>query len=181
MGNSSQEPESVKTIEEFLKQPNLEAKRSYVSAHPYLLSDHALRLFDHLREAFIQEGDSDFGETLRQHRALVERSREVGVTQAFNDFRSLILGEKFKEFVSCRSWMDSYVYLEKHPDLTYTGARDIMIYFEEQARRSGDKEQAKIINVHAHLLYLVEKVGADAAFTEIGGDDFLTSRHPDDD
>jgi hypothetical protein len=56
-----------------------------------------------------------------------------------------------------------------------------MIYLEEEARRSGEKEQAKIINVHAHLLYLVEKVGADAAFTEIGGNDFLTSRHPDDD
>lgn len=179
MGDS-QEPESVKKIKEFLEQPNLEAKRNYVNAHPDLLSDHALRLFDHLRDAFIKEGDLDFGETLLQHRALLERSREVGVTQAFNDFRSLILGEKFKEFVNCRSWMDSYVYLEKHPDLTFTGARDIMIYLEELARRSGDKEQAKIINVHAHLLYLVEKVGADAAFTEIGGNDFLTSRHPDD-
>lgn len=179
MGDS-QEPESVKKIKEFLEQPNLEAKRNYVNAHPDLLSDHSLRLVDHLRDAFIQEGDPDFGETLRQHRALLERSREVGVTQAFNDFRSLILGEKFKEFVGCRSWMDSYVYLEKHPDLTYTGARDIMIYLEELARRSGDKEQAKIINVHAHLLYLVEKVGADAAFIEIGGNDFLASRHPDD-
>jgi hypothetical protein len=173
-------PESVDIIKRFLEEPNLEAKFNYVRAHPYLLSPDALQVFGHLRDAFAENGDADFAETLSQHRTLVERAQEVGLTQAFDEARFLTRAERVKEFIGARSWMDSYVYLEKHPDLTFPAVQDVLIALEEQARRRGDEEQAKIINVHAYLLYLVHTIGADAAFTQIGGMDFLNSRHPDD-
>jgi hypothetical protein len=173
-------PELAKSIEQFLAQPDLEAKINYLRAHPSLLSDDALRVFDRLRDAFVSAGDPDFAETLASHRALAERARDVGVTKAFEEMRYLLLAERFEEFIAARSWMDSYVYLEKHPELTFPAVRDIVTVLEERARRSGDEEKAKIIHVHGSLLYLVHTIGADAAFIQIGGMDFLNSTHPGD-
>jgi hypothetical protein len=173
-------PESVDIIRRFLAEPNLEAKFNFLRAHPYLLSPDALRVFGHLRDAFAENDDADYAETVTQHRMLVERAQEVGLTQALDEARFLLRLERVKEFIGAPSWMDSYVYLEKHPELTFPAVQDVMIVLEEQARRRGDEEQAKIINVHAYLLYLVQTIGADAAFAQIGGMDFLNSTYPDD-
>ncbi|HEU5387555.1 MAG TPA: hypothetical protein VFV73_16780 [Streptosporangiaceae bacterium] len=173
-------PGSVDAIRRFLEEPDIDAKLRYVHAHPYLLTDDALRVFGLLLETVAKSGDADFAETLSAHRALLERSRQAGAEKAFAELRLYIMTEKIQEFIDARSWMDSYVYLENHPELTYAAAREALIMIEQKARDLGYEDQAKIVRVHARLLHLVETKGMDAAFTEVGGKDFLNSRHPDD-
>ena len=171
-------PEQLQALIDLFDLSSLDDKMEHVRAHPYLMSDAALEYLDLLRTQRIEAGDTAFADTLGTHRLLLERAREVGLAQAFEELRQILLVQTVQEFVMGRSWMDSYIYLGEHPELKSESAIKILMKAEADARAKGDTDMAKVIAHHARLLRRVQEIGAEPAFIEIGGMDFLTSRPP---
>jgi hypothetical protein len=178
MQGSSGLPESVEALRGFIDAPSLDDKIEHVRTHPYLMSDASLEFLDLLKEQMIKAGDTAFAETLATHRALLSRARQVGLTQACDELRHILLTQTVQEFVMGRSWMDSYIYLGKHPELKSERAIEILTAIETDARAGGNTDLAKGIATHVRLLRRVQDIGAEPAFIEVGGMDFLTSRPP---
>jgi len=164
--------EAVNLIRAFLLARNIDDKMEFIRTHTFLLSDDALKLFDSIRDSTLKKGDTDFAETLRHHRIMVERVRQVGIAQATRELHSLRLLETVHEFIDCYSWMDSYIYLGEHPELRSEEALGFLITIGMRARDEGNKEGEKIAAAHYNLLRRVEQIGAEAAFSEVGGEDF---------
>jgi hypothetical protein len=164
-------------IRAFVEAPNLVAKMEYVRQHPALLSAEVIRVFGLFTEQ-MRKTDADFRETLEAHRAVLDRAREVGLERAFDEFSTLVMAQRLQDFMDCYSWMDSYVYLQKHPELASDQALGQLSIMKDQASSAGNREKVKIIDTHGYLLHQVMRVGAEAAFVEVGGADFLNSRPP---
>ena len=164
--------EAINTIRVFLLARNIDDKIEFIRTHSFLLSDDALVVFDDLRNSSLEKGDADFAETLRVHRIIVERVRQVGLAQTAREMHSLKVLESVQAFIDCYSWMDSYVYLGEHPELRTEEALNFLISLGMQARDRGDAQAEKIAATHYNLLRKVGQVGAEAAFSEVGGEDF---------
>jgi hypothetical protein len=164
--------EAINTIRVFLLARNIDDKIEFIRTHSFLLTDDALLVFDHLRDSSLKRGDADFAETLRHHRVMVERVRQVGSAQAARELHSLTVLESVQEFIGCYSWMDSYIYLGEHPELKTEEALDILGVLGMQAHDEGDAQAEKIAAAHYNLLRRVGQIGAEAAFSEVGGEDF---------
>jgi len=164
--------EAIQSIREFVEARNLDEKIEYLRMHSFLLTDDALRLFDEVRSIVAESGDDDFAETIRSHRGIVEEVRRLGFEKAREELHVFLLIETVKEFMDGYSWMDSYIYLQKHPLLLSNDARGVLLAFGKKAHDEGDKEAEKVAIAHYNLLGRVEKIGAEAAFIEVGGEDF---------
>lgn len=164
--------EVVNTIRAFLLARNIDDKIEFVRTHTFLLSDDALAAFDSVRKSFIEQGDEDFAETVLQHRAIVERAREIGLTETSRELHAMIVFESVKRFIDCYSWMDSYVYLGEHPELRTEDALGFLVMLGTRARDRGDRQAETVAATHYKLLSRVGQVGAEAAFSEVGGEDF---------
>lgn len=129
-------------------------------------------MFDVMKTAATKEGDEDWAEAIESHRVIVEQVREFGFSEAANRLHSLVLIQAIKDFMAGYSWMDSYVFLQQHPELLSKDALAVVIAFGKQAHDQGDAEAEKVAAAHYSLLCRIEKVGVEAAFIEVGGDAF---------
>jgi hypothetical protein len=73
------------------------------------------------------------------------------------------------------SWMESYVFLQKHPELLSEDALTAVIALGMRAHEEGDTQAEKVAAAHYNLLRRIPEVGAEAAFIEVGGNDFRAS------
>ena len=103
---------------------------------------------------------------------MVERIRQIGPEETTRELQSLRLLETVRAFIDCYSWMDSYIYLGEHPELRSEEALGWLVTLGMQARDEGNKEGEKIAAAHYKLLRRVDQTGAEAAFSEVGGEDF---------
>jgi hypothetical protein len=168
-------PEAIHTIQGFLQANRLDDKLEYLRRHSFLLTDEALHMFDVVREGAAEEGDKDTEEAVASHRMIVEEVRELGFSEAAKRLHSLVLLQTMKDFMAGYSWMDSYVFLQKHPELLSEDALATVIALGMRAHEEGDAQAEKVAAAHYNLLRRIPEVGAEAAFIEIGGNDFLAS------
>ena len=165
-------PEAIHTIQGFLEAKRLDDKLEYLRLHSFLLTDDGLHMFDVIRAAAVKEGDEDWAEAIASHRMIVEQVRELGFSEAAKGLHSLLLIQTMKDFMAGYSWMDSYVFLQQHPELLSKDALAVVIALGRRAHDQGDAQAEKVAAAHYNLLRRIEKVGAEAAFIEVGGDAF---------
>jgi hypothetical protein len=171
----SQLPEALHLIEAFLEASGIDEKIEYLRRHSFLLTDDSLVFLDDFRKAAKAEGDEDMAEFFSSHRLIIETVRELGFSDGAEKLRGLVLMTTLKDFMDGYSWWDSYVFLQKHPELLSADAQHFLVLLGKQAHDQGDQEAEKVIYTHFKLLRLVTEVGAEKAFTEIGGKDFTAA------
>jgi hypothetical protein len=168
-------PEAVHQIYAFFEADGLDEKIEYLRRHSFLLSDHSLDLFDHFQESADKENDQDKSESISSHRLIIKTVRELGFTEGAERLRGLVLMQTVRDFMDGYSWWDSYVFLQKHPELLSEDAQGFLVAIGERAHNQGDQEAEKVAFVHFNLLRRVMEVGAEQAFTEVGGRDFTAA------
>jgi len=162
-------------IGEFLKARNIDEKLEYLRRHSFLLTDDGLRTLDEMKAVVHKDGDEDTVEALAAHRFIIEQVRELGFKEAARSLHARVMIQTVNDFMAGYSWMDSYVFLQKHPELLSEDALASLIAFGKRAHEQGDAQAEKVAAAHFNLLRRVEQVGAEAAFTEVGGKDFTAA------
>ena len=73
----------AQALQDFIQAPTWDESRRVLEEHPELLTDEADSLLTQLANAARAQGDEDAVRLFEEHRALLRRSRQVGVAQAF--------------------------------------------------------------------------------------------------
>jgi hypothetical protein len=165
--------DTLRAFQRLVEAPGWDERRQILHATPLLLTDAAPDIARYAAGAAEAEGGAEFARTLRGFAALVERCREIGVDAGLDEAQTALLLSQIKEFVDCYSWADSYHYLMSHADLQSPRAPEVVADAAQRAQANGYDDYAKILRTHERLLRRVAEVGAEAAFFEVGGDDFL--------
>jgi hypothetical protein len=171
----NQLPEALHLIEGFVDTDGLDKKIEYLRRHSFLLTDDALRFVGDFEKAAEEEGSAEMAGIFASHRVIIETVREFGFNDGAERLRVLVLMTTVKDFMDGYSWWDSYLFLQKHPELLSEDAQDLLVLQGKQAHDQGDQEAEKVIYTHFRLLRRVAEVGPEKAFTEVGGKDFTAA------
>ena len=76
-----------------------------------------LEFFDLVNKAAKEKGDEEMAESISSHRVIIETVRELGFDEGAKRLQGLVLMTTLKDFMDGYSWWDSYVFLQKHPEL----------------------------------------------------------------
>jgi hypothetical protein len=170
-------------LHEFITTPTFHGKQRLVEDNPVLLlSDEADAALAGLLLAY--GDDADLSEALTFHRALLRRSRQIGVTEAFVETRRKLeqapsgdgnlsaeqaeaLVDVIGEFITADDWETSYALLSEHPELLSPEADAV---FERLIQTHTAREQRNVVRqliIHRDLLRACQDIGVEAAFARM--------------
>jgi hypothetical protein len=165
---------TLRTLQALVESPSWEERRQLLHGAPYLMTDGGLQVAAQAGESAAARGEAEIARAIRAYAALARRCREVGVDAAVDEAHTALLLTLLEEFIDCYSWADSYRYLMSHADLRSPRAPDVLVDVAQRAQAAGNEDYAKILRTHERLLRRVAQLGAEKAFLEVGGMDFLS-------
>ncbi|MFO7917993.1 MAG: CpXC domain-containing protein [Anaerolineae bacterium] len=162
-------------LQDFMQKETWRASQRYLEDHAELLGEAADQILEDLIRTSRERGEEDYAQIFEEHRQVLQRCREVGVKEAFNEKiretreKETDLEETVsavQEFVQAQNWAEARDILEDHPELLEKRGDRIMGAFIEAARKLDDEDSEAILQEHRELLRRCQEVGVEEAFTE---------------
>ncbi len=134
----------LETLQQFIQADTWDESQRILEAHPELLEDRTLTLLDDLIKGAQQQNNENAVRLFQEHRALLERCRQVGIPRAFAEKRlppdippelREVLQELAQSGVEIRSLEDLERALQDRPDLQEKLARAIGNHAESELQR----------------------------------------------
>jgi predicted nucleotidyltransferase len=128
-------------------------------------------------EAARELGDEESEEILQEHRALLERCREVGMEEAFGERAGSEEGESeqslvqaLQAFVTAETWDEAEQIVEAHPDLLRDEVDKAIALLVDSALEEGEDATAIILQEHQRILQRCRQLGIGEAFAQEMGE-----------
>jgi len=165
-------------LQEFITAPTFYRKQRLVENNQLLLTSEA----DSSLALLIMEYDEqpDLKQSFLLHRSLLQRSREIGIHQAFIEMRRTLdaapltgsfeqaqteaLVNTIGEFITKDSWDESRSYLDDHPELLYAQTDSIIEQLIRTHTTRGENKVVRELIIHRDLLRCCRDIGTEAAF-----------------
>ncbi len=169
----------LEVVKSFTTARTWDEARRIVESHPELLTDEADALLEALIEAARTQGNAGAVRGLEEHRALLRRCREVGITQAFAEREKRVgsLAEALKAFIMAPTLSEARRILKAHPELLSDEADAILDKLIRFAETHGEALLApRLVRRYEKrraLLHRCRAVGVEQAFAEIDENDWL--------
>nr|MBN1228678.1 hypothetical protein [Anaerolineae bacterium] len=168
-------------LHEFISATSFYSKQRLVEGNEILLSNEA----DSALAMLILEYDQStlLRESLVLHRHLLQRSREVGIPDAFLELRQTlqdaplsdsieeaqtsILVYTIGEFITADNWEESRRFLDNHPELLQAEVPNIFDRLIKTHTARGERNVVRQLVVHRDLLRACWELGIDQAFERV--------------
>jgi hypothetical protein len=163
----------MEALYDFVEAPTWDDARELLEAHPELLAGDVDRILAHMAEDARSDRSKDAAVFLEENRALLARTREVGITRAFEEVGAAPLGDlmvKLDAFLDAPTWVETRRVLETYPELLGDDADSMLADLIEAARQERDDPGAEFFAGRRHLLRLAREKGLEATFTGFGAD-----------
>lgn len=165
--------EGVAAVQDFVHAQTWKETEDVLEAHPELLEERGDRLMAAFVEAARELGDEGSETVLQEHRALLQRCREVGIEEAFAEKMGFeeeetvdSLKQALQAFVSAETWNEAKAIVEAHPDLLREEVGEAITLLIDSAREEGEDETATILQEHREILEQCREVGIQEAFAQ---------------
>lgn len=168
-------------LHEFITDPTFYGKQRIVEGNAILLSQEADAALAML--AYEYEENSPLQQSLIIHRRVLQRSREIGIREAFTELRQTLdetpLAESVEaaatqnlvsvigEFVTTENWEESRAYLVMHPELLTAQADSFFERLIQTHTARGERNVVRQLVIHRDLLRACRELGIDPAFERV--------------
>jgi 2-oxo-4-hydroxy-4-carboxy--5-ureidoimidazoline (OHCU) decarboxylase len=169
--------EGVAAVQDLVHAETWAETQDVLEAHPELLEERGDRLMGAFIEAARELGDEESEEILQEHRALLERCREVGMEEAFGERAGSEEGESeqslvqaLQAFVTAETWDEAEQIVEAHPDLLRDEVDEAIALLVDSALEEGEDATAIILQEHQRILQRCRQLGIGEAFAQEMGE-----------